>query len=146
MDRHPRAHHGHKGHGRVERRTIRVQPAPEGIAFPYTAQVFLVERYVTDTASGKHSAVAVLGVTSLATTRASAADIASHVRKHWRIENKLHYVRDVTYGEDASRVRTGNGPRVMASFRIWRSASSDWPGTPTSLPRSARPHARPPGH
>ncbi|HEX3588695.1 MAG TPA: ISAs1 family transposase, partial [Pseudonocardiaceae bacterium] len=42
---------------------------------------------------------------------------ASHVRKHWRIENKLHYVRDVTYGEDASRVRTRNGPRVMASFR-----------------------------
>lgn len=106
-----------KGHGRVERRTIRVQPAPEDIAFPYTAQVFLVERYVTDTASGKNSAVAVLGVTSLTTIRASATDIASHVRKHWRIENKLHYVRDVTYGEDASRVRTGNGPRVMASFR-----------------------------
>jgi predicted transposase YbfD/YdcC len=39
------------------------------------------------------------------------------VRKHWGIENKLHYVRDVTYGEDASRVRTGNAPRVMASFR-----------------------------
>jgi predicted transposase YbfD/YdcC len=106
-----------KGHGRVERRTIRVQPAPEDLAFPYTAQVFLVERYVTDTASGKNSAVAVLGVTSLAATRADAGDIASHVRKHWRIENKLHYVRDVTYGEDASRVRTRNGPRVMASFR-----------------------------
>ncbi|HEX5401287.1 MAG TPA: ISAs1 family transposase [Pseudonocardiaceae bacterium] len=106
-----------KGHGRVERRTIRVQPAPEDIAFPYTAQVFLIERYVTDTTSGQNSAVAVLGVTSLPATRADAADIASHVRKHWRIENKLHYVRDVTYGEDASHVRTGNGPRVMASFR-----------------------------
>lgn len=106
-----------KGHGRNERRTIQVQPAPEDIAFPYTAQVFLIERYITDTVSGKNSAVAVLGVTSLATTRAGAAEIASHVRKHWRIENKLHYVRDVTYGEDASRVRTRNGPRVMASFR-----------------------------
>lgn len=37
--------------------------------------------------------------------------------EHWRIENKLHYVRDVTYGEDASRVRTRNAPRVIASFR-----------------------------
>jgi predicted transposase YbfD/YdcC len=69
------------------------------------------------TSSGKRSAVVVLGVTSLAAIRADAGDIASHVRKHWRIENKLHYVRDVTYGEDASRVRTRNGPRVMASFR-----------------------------
>ncbi|RJQ89696.1 ISAs1 family transposase [Amycolatopsis panacis] len=106
-----------KGHGRIERRTIRVQPAPGDIAFPYAAQVFLIERYVTDTRSGKHSAVAVLGVTSLAATTANTEDIALHVRKHWRIENKLHYVRDVTYNEDASRVRTGNAPRVMASLR-----------------------------
>jgi predicted transposase YbfD/YdcC len=106
-----------KGHGRSERRTIRVQPAPEDIAFPRAAQVFLIERYVTDTTSGKNSAVAVLGVTSLTATRADATQIASHVRKHWQIENKLHYVRDVTYGEDASRVRTANAPRVMASFR-----------------------------
>jgi hypothetical protein len=54
------------GHGRVERRTIRVLPAPEEIGFPHVAQVFLIERYVTDTASGKGSAVAALGVTSLA--------------------------------------------------------------------------------
>ena len=106
-----------KGHGRVERRTIRVQPAPEDIAFPYTAQVFLIERYVTDTTGGNNSAVAVLGVTSLTATKAGATDIALHVRKHWRIENQLHYVRDVTYGEDASQIRTRNAPRVMASLR-----------------------------
>lgn len=106
-----------KGHGRSERRTIRVQPAPEHIAFPYTAQVFLIERYVTDISSGTNSAVAVLGVTSLTATRAGATDIARYVREHWRIENKLHYVRDVTYGEDASQIRTANAPRVMASFR-----------------------------
>jgi len=105
------------GHGRVERRTIRVLPAPEGIAFPHAAQVFLIERYVTDTASGQRSSVAVLGVTSPATTRAGAAQIALHVRNHWQIENKLRYVRNVTYGEDASRVRTGGAPRVMASLR-----------------------------
>jgi predicted transposase YbfD/YdcC len=105
------------GHGRTERRTIQVLSAPEDIAFPYTAQVFLIERYVTDTTTGKHSAVAVLGVTSLTADRADPAQIGVHVRQHWAIENKLHYVRDVTYGEDASRIRTGNAPRVMAGFR-----------------------------
>ena len=47
------------GHGRAERRTIRVRPAPEDIDFPHTAQVFLIERYVTDTKTGKKSAIAV---------------------------------------------------------------------------------------
>ena len=49
--------------------------------------------------------------------RGTPAAIAVHVRGHWGIENKLHYVRDVTYGEDASRVRTRNAPRNMASMR-----------------------------
>jgi predicted transposase YbfD/YdcC len=105
------------GHGRTERRTIRVQPAPENIDFPHVAQVFLIERYVTDTKTGKNSAVAVLGITSLDTTQADAPQIATHTRRHWSIENKLHWVRDVTYGEDASQTHTHNGPRVMASFR-----------------------------
>lgn len=100
--------HGTKdtGHGRVERRTIQTRPAPEGIGFPHPAQVFLIERYVTDSRGGARSAVAVLGVTSLTAARADGPQIAVHVRKHWGIENKLHYVRDVTFGEDASRVRT----------------------------------------
>jgi hypothetical protein len=38
-------------------------------------------------------------------------------RNHWGIENRLHYVRDVTFEEDSSRIRTGNAPRVMASLR-----------------------------
>ena len=60
------------GHGRAERRTIRVRPAPEDIDFPHAAQVFLIERYVTDTKTGKNSAIAVLGITSRDATRASA--------------------------------------------------------------------------
>ena len=43
--------------------------------------------------------------------------LAAWVRGHWEIENKLHGVRDVTYQEDKSLVRTGNAPRVMASLR-----------------------------
>jgi predicted transposase YbfD/YdcC len=105
------------GHGRIERRTIQVLPAPENVSFPGAAQVFLIERYVTDRATGRSSAVAVLGVTSLTAQRAGPAQIAGWVRGHWGIENRLHWVRDVTYGEDASRVRTGTAPRVMAGLR-----------------------------
>lgn len=104
-------------HGRIERRTIRVQPAPDDINFPHVSQVFLIERYVTDTGSGKNTAVAVLGITSRDATRADAQQIATWAREHWSIENALHYVRDVTYSEDASQTRTDNGPRVMASIR-----------------------------
>jgi predicted transposase YbfD/YdcC len=104
-------------HGRDERRTIRVQPAPDDIDFPRVSQAFLIERYVTDVKTKKTSAVAVLGITSRDATRADAPQLAIYAREHWSIENKLRYVRDVTYDEDASQVRTLNGPRVMASFR-----------------------------
>ncbi len=40
-----------------------------------------------------------------------------HIRGHWAIENRLHYVRDVTFGEDASQVRKGSAPQVMAALR-----------------------------
>ena len=57
------------------------------------------------------------GVTSLTEEQASPERIAKLVRGHWEIENRLHYVRDVTYDEDRSQVRTGNAPRSMASLR-----------------------------
>ena len=105
------------GHGRIERRTIQVLPAPVDVGFPGATQAFLIERYITDQATGRMSAVAVLGVTSLTAQQASPTQIAGYVRGHWGIENRLHWVRDVTYGEDASRVRTGTAPRVMAGLR-----------------------------
>ncbi|MEU0266636.1 transposase [Nocardioides sp. NPDC006303] len=49
--------------------------------------------------------------------RVDPATLAAWDRGHWEIENKLHWVRDVTYGEDNSLVRTGNSPRVMATLR-----------------------------
>jgi predicted transposase YbfD/YdcC len=59
----------------------------------------------------------VYGVTSLPPTRAGAGRRLDLVRGHWRIENCLHYVRDVTLGEDACRVRAGNAPQVLAAMR-----------------------------
>jgi predicted transposase YbfD/YdcC len=117
------------GHGRRERRTLQVADAPANIRkrFPHARQVALVERYVTRTErvrKGKRwvkkitkTAVAVFIITSLTAREASPAHLAAYVRSHWTIENKVHYVRDVTFREDASRVRTGPKPRIMATLR-----------------------------
>lgn len=59
----------------------------------------------------------VYALTSLTVHQATAAELAERVRGQWAIENREHYVRDVTFGEDASRVRTGSAPRAMASLR-----------------------------
>src|SRR5262249_22988968 len=59
----------------------------------------------------------VYGLTSLEPPWADPVRIASLARGHWQIENRLHYVRDVTYDEDRSQVRTGHAPWAMASLR-----------------------------
>jgi predicted transposase YbfD/YdcC len=118
-----------RGHGRWERRTIQVMNAPAHIRkrFPHARQVALVERYVTRITrvkKGKRwvrkavkSAVAVFIITSLDAREASPAHLAGYVRGHWTIENKVHWVRDVTFREDSSRVRTGPRPLIMATLR-----------------------------
>jgi predicted transposase YbfD/YdcC len=105
-----------RGHGRITHRTIRALPAPDDLPFPHVQQVFLIERYVSDLRGRRLSAVAVCGVTSLPADRAAAEDLAGLVRGEWSIE-VLHYKRDTLYQEDASRIRTRSGPRVMATLR-----------------------------
>jgi predicted transposase YbfD/YdcC len=56
-------------------------------------------------------------LTSLPADQASPADLDHLVRGHWGIENRVHYVRDVTYDEDRSQAFTGNGPRTLATCR-----------------------------
>jgi predicted transposase YbfD/YdcC len=111
-----------RGHGRTEKRAIQVLPLGDyqgfaRITFPHASHAFLIERLVTHHHNGRTSAHAVLGVTSLTGDQAHPARIHDYVRGHWSIENRLHWVRDVTFGEDGSRVRTGTAPRVMASLR-----------------------------
>jgi len=104
-------------HGRHEHRTIQVRPAPKGLRFPHAAQVFLIERKVSHPKTGKRiSSVAVLGVTSLTADHATPAELAALIRGQWTIE-AVHQIRDTTYAEDASHVRTGHTPRIMASLR-----------------------------
>jgi predicted transposase YbfD/YdcC len=105
-----------KGHGRITTRTIQVLPAPQDLPFPHVSQVFLIERHVRDLRGQPVSAVAALGVASPAPDQASPADLAGYVREQWSIES-LHWLRDTLYQEDKSKVRTRNGPRVMAALR-----------------------------
>ena len=69
------------------------------------------------TIKGKTTIEVEYAMTSLKPEQADAKRLAGLVREHWGIENKLHYVRDVTLGEDASRVRRGSAPQVLAAVR-----------------------------
>lgn len=105
-----------RGHGRIERRTIRVLPTPADLDFPHVAQVMLIERYVTNRDGTSPSAIAVLAITSLTAEQASPATLASYIRSHWSVES-LHWLRDTLYREDDSRARTKSGPQTMAGLR-----------------------------
>jgi len=100
-------------HGRRARRTIKAVLAPAWIEFDDAAQVAQLRRTVTK--SGKKTVEVVYLITS--DRQADPATLAAWARGHWEIENRLHWVRDVTYQEDKSLVRTGNAPRIMASLR-----------------------------
>jgi hypothetical protein len=105
-----------KGHGRLERRTLRTTSALtlhgkwKGLE-----QGFELRR--ERTVRGETTVEVVYGITSLDEGRAGAAELLALVRDHWRIENCLHYVRDVALREDACRVRSGNAPQVLAALR-----------------------------
>ena len=118
----PCLHYVDRGHGRTEHRSITVLPLGDyhgfpHINFPHATHAFLIERVITHHDNGKTSAHTALGITSLTGQHAHPARVHDYVRGHWSIENRLHWVRDVTFGEDGSRVRTGSAPRVMASLR-----------------------------
>jgi len=83
--------------------------------FPYAAQGLRIERTTWDRKGHRQHEVA-YGITSLAPDRAGEARVLGLVRGHWTIE-ALHHIRDVTYDEDRCRIRTGNGPRAMATLR-----------------------------
>ena len=85
--------------------------------FPYAAQVFAIRREVTEMVSQKYRRETVYGLSSLPAQRATPARLLALSRGHWTIENRLHWVRDVTFDEDRSRVRKGAGAQVMASIR-----------------------------
>jgi predicted transposase YbfD/YdcC len=134
-----------RGHGRVELRTLKVVTVHH-FGFPHAAQVLQVTRKTRDLRDGnirRWRTVVVYAVTSLAFAQASPARLADLIRGHWAIENGLHYVRDVTFAEDASRVRTGTAPQVMACLRNLVIGALSRAG-PVNLAAALRQHARDP--
>jgi len=104
--------------GRLEVRAIKVSTemnAHLAPCWPFVAQVAQLTRTVTK-ASQTTSEVVYL-ITTLAPSKASPERLLDLNRGHWSIENRSQYVRDVTFGEDRSRLRTGNAPQIMAAFR-----------------------------
>lgn len=106
-----------KAHGRTVTWQATGQPAQAWIDFPHAAQTMRLTRDRHDHATGHKSREQVYIITSLPPTEATAQDLAGYVRGHWGIENRLHWVRDTTFGEDASQIRTGHSAHIMASVR-----------------------------
>jgi predicted transposase YbfD/YdcC len=109
-----------RGHGRIEVRTATViDLAGTGVEelFPGAARALKIVRRRTDIATGAASTETVYAITSLGHRHAHTVLLATWLRGHWRIENAIHWVRDVTFGEDHSSVRTGAGPQIMAALR-----------------------------
>jgi len=107
-----------KGHGRLETRRLERTCALNGyVDWPEVGQVLrrTCQRVMLPT--GQVSEEVTYGVTSLGWQEADARLVEALWRGHWGIENKVHYVRDVTFGEDASRIRVGQAPQALAALR-----------------------------
>ena len=104
-----------KGHGRVEARTLTSTTAlNDYLDWPSVRQAFRLVR--RRTVRGRTTVETVYGITSLPRDRAAAPRLLELVRQHWSVES-LFWVRDVTFGEDACRVRTGSAPVVLSALR-----------------------------
>ena len=106
-----------KGHGRQEVREIWTSTQMNEHfkdKWAGIAQVFLIKRTVIE--KGEERVEIVYGMTSLPRKKADAKRLLELNRKHWSIENRLHYRRDVTLGEDASQVRVKGAPEVLAAL------------------------------
>jgi predicted transposase YbfD/YdcC len=118
--------------GRIEKRCIHVSTEMNAYLkdWPLVEQVAELTRTVTVRKTGKTSQEVVYLMTPLTPAEATPRRLLALVRGHWSIENSSHYVRDVTFGEDRSRLRTGSAPQILAAFRnlaltlIHRSGSS----------------------
>ncbi|MFJ5034455.1 ISAs1 family transposase [Streptomyces sp. NPDC088560] len=106
------------GHGRRETRVTSALTVTDlGLDFPHAVQAARILRYRTDLATGKCSRQTIYAITDLASQQASPQRLGQLARSQWAIENRLHFVRDTTFREDASKVRTGHGPENMATLR-----------------------------
>lgn len=103
----------YKGHGRIETRMISCAPASKKITFPGAKQVIRVTRYREFKNYCEYETT--YYITSLPEKKASREFLLGYIQNHWGIENKLHYVKDVTFDED--RIRYSVNPSIITVFR-----------------------------
>lgn len=134
-----RAHHRH------EIRRLKTA-AFAHLDYPHARQALQVVRWRRDLGSGKLTIERIYLVTSLPPGVATGAELAAWIRGHWKIENQLHHVRDRTFREDASKIRTRHLPRVMAGLRnlaIGVHRQDGHSNIAAALRRTGRDHQRP---
>ena len=126
-----------KGHGRLEQRTLTcTDDLDDYLVWPGVQQVLRRSCERTILRTGTCSRTMTYALTSLAAPEASAADLADLWRGHWTIENRVHYVRDVTFGEDAHQMHTGAAPQALAALRnaiINRLRAAGWTNMAAAL-------------
>lgn len=104
--------------GRTDQRTLTVRALLPGDSdWPGAQHVWRLDRRRMNRTTGELTTETVLGITSLPPADATPRKLLRLIRGHWTIENKVHYVRDVTFDEDRSQVRTGAIPQTMATLR-----------------------------
>ncbi len=107
-----------KGHGRVETRTLLASTTLNGyLRWPALGQVLQRTCRRVHLATGEVTEDTSYAITSLTPQQASPTVLERVWRGHWTIENRVHYVRDVAFGEDATRAWVGNTAHALASLR-----------------------------
>lgn len=110
------AEKSNKGHGRRERRRLEASTRlAEHLDWPGVAQVCRIERWRCIQGREEHEVV--YAITSVPRHLADATFLLACNRGHWGIENRSHYTRDATFGEDASQIEKGYAPQILAGLR-----------------------------
>jgi predicted transposase YbfD/YdcC len=109
------------GHGRRESRTLKLAAVRNavtgGIVFPHAQLAVQIVRRRRPATSRRWHSETVYAVTDLSWQQIRADQLAQAIREHWHVENRLHWIRDVTFAEDLSQIRSGHGPANMATLR-----------------------------
>lgn len=112
-----KAHSLDKGHGRIEERVLLASSRlADSFEWPYLSQVFVIRSERVELRTKKSSVKQHYGITSLVPMEADAARLLELTRSHWAIENGLHHRRDVTFKEDACRMKSHRAAEALAVF------------------------------
>jgi len=130
----PVVHRSHDvGHGREEHRELQAVTVHD-LLFPHARQVLRITRRRRALGARRWTTETVYAITDLAWEQATARELAEWARGHWTTENSVHWVRDITFAEDAHQLRTGHAPAVLAGLRDIVRGASTRPAGPTSQP------------